>query len=79
MRPVMGHDDILRAALSLPDADRADIADKLLLSLDLSDQREIDALWAQVAESRIEEYEQGQLEAVPGNEVFARIRASHQR
>ncbi len=70
---------ILRAALSLPEADRADIADKLLLSLDASDQREIDALWAQEAESRIEGYERGEIEAIPGEEVFAAVRARQRR
>ena len=66
---------ILRAALSLPEADRADIADRLLLSLDAADQREVDALWAQEAESRIEAYESGEFEAIPGDEVLAGVRA----
>ncbi len=66
---------VLRAALSLPEADRADIADRLLLSLDASSQREIDALWAQEAESRIEAYDRGEIEVIPGKEVFAAVRA----
>ena len=66
---------ILRAALSLPEADRADLADRLLMSLDADDQREIDALWAQEAESRIEGYEKGEIEAIPGEEVLAGVRA----
>ncbi len=67
--------DILQAALSLPEPARADIADKLLMSLDTPDQREIDALWAQEAESRIEAYERGEIKAIPGDEVFAAIKA----
>lgn len=70
---------ILRAALSLPDADRADIADRLLLSLDTADQREIEALWAQEAEARIEAYERGEIEAIPGEEVFAAVKARQRR
>ena len=67
--------EVLRAALLLPEADRADIADKLLMSLDASDQREIDALWAQEAESRIESYDRGEIEAIPGEEVLAAVKA----
>ncbi len=67
--------EVLRAALSLPEADRADIADRLLLSLDASDQREIDALWAQEAERRIESYDRGEIEAISGEEVFAAVKA----
>ncbi len=72
---MMQHDEILQAALSLPETERAMIADRLLLSLDATAQREIDALWAQEAEARIEAYEAGDIGAVPGDQVFAAIRA----
>ena len=71
----MRQDEILQAALSLPETERANIADRLLLSLDTTTQREIDALWAQEAEARIEASEAGEIDAVPGDEVFAGVRA----
>lgn len=76
---MMQHQRIVRAALSLPEADRADLADKLLLSLDPSGQNEIDALWAREAESRIDAYERGEITAIPGEEVFSAIRARQRR
>ena len=72
---MMRQDEVLEAALSLPETDRANIADRLLLSLDATTEREIDALWAQEAEARIEAYEAGEIDAVPGEEVFAEVRA----
>ena len=71
----MRQDEILQAALSLTETERANIADRLLLSLETTTQREIDALWAQEAEARIEAYEAGEIDAVPGDEVFAEVRA----
>ena len=75
---MMQKDEVLAAALELPEASRADIADRLLRSLDPADQRHIDALWAEEAESRIDAFERGEIEAIPGPEVFASIRARRQ-
>ncbi|HSK77833.1 MAG TPA: addiction module protein [Thermoanaerobaculia bacterium] len=66
-------DEILRAALSLPGEERASLADKLLQSLDEDDQERIDRLWAKEAEDRIAAYERGEIDAIPGNEVFAAL------
>ena len=68
-------DEILRAALSLPGEERAELADKLLQSLDEDDQEEIDRLWAKEAEDRIAAYERGEIAAIPGNEVFAALKS----
>jgi len=66
---------LAREALSLPPKSRAKLAEKLLESLDDSKQQEIDALWAEEAESRIDAFEQGKLKAVPGREVFRKLKA----
>lgn len=71
-------DEILRAALALPQEARAELADKLLLSLDDADQDEIDARWAREAEDRISAYDRGEILAIPGEEVFASLK-SHRR
>lgn len=75
MAVMMQKEEVLAAALELPESSRADIADRLLQSLDTADQREIDALWAEEAEARIDAFERGEIEAIPGPEVFASIRA----
>jgi len=53
---------ILDQALELSAAERANIAEKLLFSLDRPDSK-IDDLWAKEADSRIEAYNKGEIEA----------------
>ena len=47
------------------------------MSRDLNDisEEENDQLWAQEAERRYAEYKAGNIEAVPAEEVFARLRS----
>jgi len=66
-------------ALSLPPKSRAKLAEKLLESLDGPRQREIDRLWAEEAEDRIDAYERGDLKAIPGKEVFRRLKPKKKR
>lgn len=65
---------VVNDALLLPPRTRAKLADKLLESLDDPRQREIDRLWAEEVEDRIDAYEKGELKAIPGKEVFRRLR-----
>ncbi len=67
-------DDILKELLTLSPRDRAHLAEHLLESLEPPDER-IHQLWAAEAESRIDAYEGGDLQAVPAEEVFARLRS----
>jgi hypothetical protein len=71
----MSKDEIFRAALSLHQEVRAELADRLLESLDESDQDqdEIDRLWALEAEDRIAAFERGEIAEIPGDEVFASL------
>jgi putative addiction module component (TIGR02574 family) len=64
---------ILDQALELSATERASVAERLLFSLDSPDSK-IDALWAKEADSRIEAYNKGKIEAVPAEEVFAKYR-----
>ncbi len=66
-------EQILAEALTLPPMERAEIIEKLLSSFDFTPRKEIDALWAQEAESRIDAYEQGKISAIPAKEVFEKI------
>ncbi len=65
---------VVSDALSLPPRSRAKLAEKLLESLDDPGQREIDRLWAEEVEDRIDAYERGELKAIPGKQVFRRLR-----
>ena len=62
---------ILDQALGLSAAERANVAEKLLCNLDNPDSK-IDALWAKEADSRVEAYKKGKIEAIPASEVFAK-------
>ena len=60
--------------LSLPCEDRIYLVDRLLESLNAPSREEIDRLWAEEAERRIEELDSGKIVAIPGEQVFAEIR-----
>ena len=70
---------IFEEALSLPSDERIGLIQKLLMSLNLPIQAEIDRLWAEEAERRVSEIEQGDVQLVAGDNVFARIRRKCQR
>jgi putative addiction module component (TIGR02574 family) len=61
--------ELLREVLKLTPAQRAELIDNLLLSLDTPD-KVIDALWAQEVEDRIDAYEQGKLKAKTLDQVL---------
>lgn len=64
---------ILDQALELSALERADVAEKLLFSLDSPDSK-LDVLWAKEVDSRVEAYKKGEIETVPVAEVFAKYR-----
>jgi len=65
-------EQVLANALSLPPAKRAELAERLFASLDIS-QDELDRLWAQEADSRIDAYERGEIKTIPAHKVFKNI------
>jgi putative addiction module component (TIGR02574 family) len=68
---------VIEEALSLPADVRLNLVEKLLTSLNLPIDGEIDRLWAEEAERRVSQIEEGKTKLVPGDEVFTRIRAKH--
>ena len=64
---------ILDQALELSATERAIVAEKLLSSLDSPDSK-IDDHWAKEADSRVDAYKKGKIEAIPAEEVFAKYR-----
>lgn len=67
-------DDIIRAALTLPPDSRAVLAEHLLKSLEPQDQAIVDAAWAEVAEQRIQDVQQGSVSPIPADQVFQALR-----
>ena len=68
---------VIDEALSLPSNVRLSLVEKLLTSLNLPIDEEINRLWAEEAERRVSQIEEGKAKLVPGEEVFAKIRAKH--
>ena len=70
-------DRVIEEALSLPADVRLSLVEKLLTSLNLPIDEEIDRLWSEEAERRVSQIEEGKVNLVPGEEVFNKIRAEH--
>lgn len=64
--------DLIDEAEALPVEERALVVDSLLRSLNPPESR-IDEKWASVAQKRLKEIRSGAVEAVPGEDVFAKI------
>lgn len=62
-------DQIIAAALALPDEDRLHVVDRLLETFDQANNR-IDALQLAEAERRLRDYRAGNIAAIPADEVF---------
>lgn len=62
---------ILDQALELSATERANVAEKLLFSLDSPDLK-IDAIWAKEADTRVEAYNKGEIKTVSSESVFAK-------
>lgn len=66
--------DIASEALQLPIADRAELANQLLASLDTVSEEENEQLWLEEAERRYSDYKAATIKAVRAEEVFERVR-----
>ena len=64
---------ILDEISPLKPVEKLQLVDKILNSLNLFD-RQVDTIWAQEAEDRIEAYERGMLSVVNEDDVFSKYR-----
>jgi len=67
-------DQLEQEAMQLPPASRAQLADKLVESLDSAEIDEIQRLWAAEAMRRRDEVRSGRVKPIPGEEVLAEVR-----
>ncbi|MFK2822753.1 addiction module protein [Arcobacter sp. YIC-80] len=65
----MSINELLEKALELKVNERSKLVDELLKSLDKPDE-EIDEIWAEEADKRLESYRKGELKAVPMENIF---------
>jgi len=69
---MLSKDQLISEAVSLPVEIRLQLVEKLLQSLNPS-HSDVDEVWAIEAEKRVTELEEGQVTAVPGDDVFERL------
>ncbi len=72
-------DKVSDEVLALPTDVRIMLVDRILASLNLPTQPDIDRMWAEEAERRAGELDRNQAPLVPGEEVFDRICRKHGR
>ena len=72
-------DKLFDEAVALPVDARVSLIERLLASLNLPTQTEIDRLWAEEAERRVSQMDKGEVEAIPGEQVFSKIREKYRR
>jgi putative addiction module component (TIGR02574 family) len=63
-------DEVMTAALQLGIEDRAQLAGRLLLSVDEPSESEVERLWLEEAERRLKEFREGNVRGIPADEVF---------
>ena len=64
---------LLEEALSLPSHLRSALIDKLIESLNIPIDKEIDDLWSMEAEKRVDEVNSGKIKSIPGEKVIKEI------
>ncbi|NEP61287.1 MAG: addiction module protein [Symploca sp. SIO2G7] len=72
-------DEIFNEALTLPNASRVLLVEKLVESLDFDEDithidEAIQELWIEEAQKRIDEIRSGAVKAIPGEEALAQVR-----
>ena len=68
--------ELEREALKLSLKERAALAQTLLRSLDDPSEAELEALWADEAERRLEAFERGEMRAYSREEMLKRVKAA---
>ncbi len=71
---VMSTDEILAAILALDPKTRAEVAHRIIVSLDELSDEENERLWAEEADRRVRELRAGRAKEIPGKQVMADAR-----
>ena len=72
-------DRVVEDALELPADERIGLVDRILASLNLPTRPDIDKMWSEEAERRVAEIDRGEVDLIPGEEVFSNIRRKYAR
>jgi len=67
--------ELFREASQLPEADRAELAGRLLESLAGEPDEEVEAAWSEEIERRVRQIDSGEVRTIPWDEVRAKLYA----
>lgn len=67
-------DELKEKAAQLSERERAELALALIESLDVETETGVDEAWQAEIDRRIAEIDGGEVQLIPGDEVFARLR-----
>lgn len=67
---------ILEQALKLPSAERAQIAEHLIASLDEGPDVDVEQAWQEEVQRRIQQIDRGEVQTIPWEEVRRQLRRS---
>ena len=73
------HADLIERTMHLSPADRAELASKLILSLESEPpeiEQEVEREWEEEIQRRLDAYDRGETTSVQADEAIARIRSS---
>jgi putative addiction module component (TIGR02574 family) len=70
-------DRVVSEALELPAEARISLVERILASLNLPTQPDVERLWAEEAERRVAEIDKGEVDLIPGDEVFDKVRQKY--
>jgi putative addiction module component (TIGR02574 family) len=76
-KAISTYEEVMSAAMTLPANERVMLAEHLIDSIDAEDQERIDRLWAEEAQRRMKEIEDGVVTPIPGEEVMRRLRSRY--
>ena len=68
----MNLEQLATEAMKLALEERAQLASRLLLSLEEPSESETERLWLEEAERRLKEFREGRVQGIPGDQVFRR-------
>lgn len=71
---MLGRDDVVKSALELPESERAEVARRILETLDEGFATGVEDEWAREVAKRLRDLESGQAETMPASEAFSRAR-----
>ncbi len=71
----MSASEFYEAGLALPPSVRKDVALRLLESIEVADQQTVHEAWTEEIGSRVDDILSGDVESIPGEQVFAELAA----